>query len=121
MDTPLINHHESEGSYEHRKHEHFHPTYREEGYRWVIVILFILYTLANAAYTVAFAPISDLVSATYDISLSDVNLVYASTAAGYLILAIPTNWLLENKGVHLTINISAIFFFVGIWLRIFVN
>jgi hypothetical protein len=32
--------------------------FKEYPYRWVIVVIFILYTLANAAYTVSFAPIA---------------------------------------------------------------
>ena len=54
---------------------------------------------------------------TYDISPTKVNLIYASTAIGYLILAIPTNWFIENKGVRVTIIISSIFNIIGICMR----
>jgi fucose permease len=87
----------------------------------VIIFVYLLYAIANAAYSVAFAPIATLISKTYDISTFYVNLIYGGTSAGYLLFAIPANWCIENKGVHFTIIISSIVTLIGIWIRILVN
>ena len=80
-------------------------------------VVFLLYALANAAYTVALSTIATVVSKVYGVTDTEVNLVYASSAAGYLIFAMPSNWCLENYGVHLTIIISSVFTITGIWIR----
>ena len=95
--------------------------FKEFGYRWVIFIIFLFYAVANAAYTVALTTITDQVATAYNVSQTQVYLVYAVTAAGYLIFAFPTNSLIENKGVHPTIIISSVITIVGVWIRQGIN
>ena len=95
--------------------------FHEDSYGKVNVIVFFLYSLANSAYLVTFAPISELVADNYHISTSEVNLAYAICSIGYLLLALPTNNLIENKGVRHTILISIMFSLTGIWFRLFIN
>ena len=92
-------------------------TFKEYPYRWVNFTIFLFYVVANAAYTVALTTITDQVGKAYDVSNTMVYLVYAVTAFGYLLLAFPTNWLIENKGVHITIVLSSVITFIGVWIR----
>jgi len=85
------------------------------------VAFFFLYSLANSAYLVTFAPIVDLTAETYDTSMSHVYLAYSLTAVGYLLLALPTNKSIENKGVKITIQMSVGFLIVGLFLRLLLN
>ena len=88
--------------------------FKENWYRWVNLFVFSLYSLANAIYSVSFAPIATLISDKYDVSTFYVNLIYGGTCIGYLLFAIPTNWCIENKGVHFTVILSSIATITGI-------
>ena len=35
--------------------------------------------------------------------------------------SIPTNWIIENYGVHKSICISAVITIIGLWIRVFIN
>ena len=85
------------------------------------MIIFWLYGAVNTAYTVSFASITTEVTATYKVESFDVNLLYASTIVGYLIFAIPTDWMIDNIGVRKTIMISAVFNIIGLAIRLLIN
>jgi MFS family permease len=48
-------------------------------------------------------------------------LIYGGTAAGYLILAVPTNAMIERAGVKKTLIVSSIITVIGLWLRILID
>ena len=41
-------------------------------------------------------------------------MIYGGCGAGYLVFALPTNWSIENKGVHITIIWSTIITVIGV-------
>jgi len=47
--------------------------------------------------------------------------MYSSTIVGYLICAIPVDWLIENRGIRYTLIIASLFILIGIWMRILID
>jgi len=95
--------------------------YIEYSYKYTIVVIFFIYSLANSAYLVTFAPIVEQISNNYGISNSEIDLAYSLGGVGYLLLAIPTNKVIEERGVRTTIQMTVIFIIVGLLLRLLLN
>ncbi len=81
---------------------------RTYGYRWVILVVFMFITALNQALWITFAPItSDAMKfyATSDIAIGLLSMVFMVV---YIILFLPSAWLIDTWGFRKTVSLGAI-------------
>lgn len=87
--------------------------------RWVIVFLFLTYSLSNAFQWNQFAIISNIIIGYYGVDAVAVDwlsLVYMIT---YIPFIFPATWLLDNKGLRVTALLANAFNCAGAWVKVF--
>jgi MFS transporter, FLVCR family, feline leukemia virus subgroup C receptor-related protein len=87
--------------------------------RWVILIVFSLYSMTNQFQWIAFSPINDKVAQFYQVSSTAVDWLSMVYMLVYIPLIFPATWLLDKKGLRLTAYIGALSNFVGAAIKCF--
>ena len=83
-------------------------TVRTYGYRWVILAVFMFIAALNQGLWITFAPItSDAMKfyATSDIAIGLLSMVFMVV---YIVLFLPSAWLIDTWGFRKTVSLGAI-------------
>lgn len=93
--------------------------YRPTKYRWVILVLFVIYSTANSMQWTQYSIIAQTVQDYYGVSLNLVSwtsMVYMIT---YVPLIFPASWLLDRTNLRVTTIIGSFGTCAGAWLKVF--
>ncbi|XP_003747079.2 uncharacterized protein LOC100901275 [Galendromus occidentalis] len=89
-------------------------------YRYAILFLFCMYSLANAFGWVEYSIIHDIVKDHYNIENDEtVNWTALLYSVSYIPLIFPATWLMEKKGLRFVIILGAFGTALGSWIKVF--
>ncbi len=83
------------------------PAFKVYGYRWVILLVFMLVTAFNQLLWITFAPITGLSATYYGVSDLSIGLLSLSFMVAYLVVSIPASWLIDTYGFRVAVAIGA--------------
>nr|CAD7432438.1 unnamed protein product [Timema monikensis] len=86
--------------------------------RWLMLLLFVICSTCNAAHWVQFSIISNIVTRYYGVSSLAIDWTSMVYMAAYIPLVLPAAWLLDKKGLRLTLICGAIFMTAGSWIKV---
>jgi len=92
-------------------------TYRVYRYRWVVLAVFMLITLAIQVMWICFAPITGDVASFYKITELQVGFFAMSFMVVYIPLSIPIAWMIDTYGYRKAVSIGAVLMGVAGLLR----
>ncbi len=82
-------------------------TYKIYGYRWLILVVFMLVAAFNQLVWITFAPITEASAAYYHVSQLDIGLLSMSFMIAFLIFSIPASWVIDTYGFRVAVGIGA--------------
>lgn len=77
------------------------------GYRWVILLTFMLAAIFNQLLWITFAPITSSAVAYYHVSDLSIGLLSISFMVAYLFVSIPASWVIDTYGFRTAVGIGA--------------
>ncbi len=83
------------------------PTFKIYGYRWLILLAFMLATAFNQLLWITFAPITSTAAAYYGVSDLSIGLLSISFMVAYLVVSIPASWVIDTYGFRVAVAIGA--------------
>lgn len=86
--------------------------------RWVIVFLFLTYSMSNAFQWNQFAIISNIIIDYYDVAAVAVDWLSMVYMITYIPFIFPVTWLLDNKGLRVTALVANAFNCAGAWVKV---
>ncbi|XP_022663791.1 feline leukemia virus subgroup C receptor-related protein 2-like isoform X2 [Varroa destructor] len=88
-------------------------------YRFVILLLFSLYSLSNGFQWIELSIIRDVVKSHYSVSDQSVNWTALIYCASYIPLILPASWIMEKKGLRCSVVLGAAGTMLGSWIKVF--
>ncbi|GIY21229.1 feline leukemia virus subgroup C receptor-related protein 1 [Caerostris darwini] len=85
--------------------------------RFLMLFLFIAYSMSNAFQWIEYSIISNIISYYYQVpnyAVSWTSIIYSVL---YLILIVPSNWILEKKGLRFIVLLGSFFTCLGSWIK----
>ncbi len=89
------------------------------GYRWVILIVFIIVALTSQLLWLTFAPISSEMEKLYGVTAFDISLLSLVWPLIFVVTAIPVGIFIDKKGFKISVTVGAIFLAIFSIIRIF--
>lgn len=83
------------------------PTFRVYGYRWLILLAFMLVVAFNQLLWITFAPITSSAAAFYGVSDLSIGLLSMSFMVAYLLVSIPASWVIDTHGFRAAVALGA--------------
>jgi MFS family permease len=83
--------------------------YTVYGYRWIILVVFMLVILANQLLWITFAPITIDAARFYGVSDFKIGILSMSFMLVYIVISIPASWMIDQYGIKIAVGIGAIF------------
>lgn len=83
-------------------------TYKVYGYRWVVLVAFMLTIAVNQLLWISFAPITSAAASFYGVSDLEIGLLSLSFMAVYIVMSIPASWVIDSRGIRLGVGIGAV-------------
>ncbi len=83
------------------------PRFRVYGYRWVVLLAFMLAVVANQALWITFAPITGTAAEYYGVSDLSIGLLSMVFMLAYLVVSIPASWVIDTYGFRVSVGIGA--------------
>ncbi|MGO9482864.1 MAG: MFS transporter [Candidatus Kryptoniota bacterium] len=81
--------------------------YKIYGYRWLILVVFMLVAAFNQLVWITFAPVTESAAAYYHVSQLDIGLLSMSFMIAYLVVSIPASWVIDTYGFRVAVGIGA--------------
>ena len=81
--------------------------FRVYGYRWVVLLAFMLAVVANQVLWITFAPITGTAAAYYGVSDLSIGLLSMIFMLVYLVVSIPASWVIDTYGFRVAVAIGA--------------
>lgn len=78
------------------------------GYRWVVLVAFMLVVLVNQLLWITFAPITGSAAAYYGVSDLSIGLLSMSFMIVYIVISIPASWMIDTYGIRVAVGIGAV-------------
>ena len=82
--------------------------YKVYGYRWLILVVFMLVAAFNQLVWITFAPVTEAAAAYYHVSQLDIGLLSMSFMIAYLVVSIPASWVIDTYGFRIAVGIGAV-------------
>jgi MFS family permease len=84
------------------------PPVRAAGYRWVVLVAFMLTIAANQLLWISFAPITGKAAAFYGVSDLAIGLLSLVFMAVFIVVSIPASWVIDTLGIRAGVGIGAV-------------
>jgi len=81
--------------------------YKVYGYRWLVLLAFMLVVAFNQLLWITFAPITSSAAAQYGVSDLSIGLLSMSFMIVYLFVSIPASWVIDSLGFRAAVGIGA--------------
>jgi cyanate permease len=82
-------------------------SFKVYGYRWLILVAFMLATAFNQLLWITFAPITADAAAYYHVSDLSIGLLSISFMVAYLFVSIPASWVIDTYGFRVAVSVCA--------------
>ncbi len=82
--------------------------YKIYGYRWVVLLAFMLVVAVNQLLWISFAPITSIAAKFYGVSDLEIGLLSLSFMAVYIVLGIPASWVIDTRGIRMAVGLGAV-------------
>jgi MFS family permease len=82
--------------------------YQVYGYRWVVLVSYMLVVLVNQLMWITFAPITSLATAYYGVSELSIGLLSLIFMLVYILVSIPASWAIDTYGIRWAVGIGAV-------------
>ncbi|CAL8097037.1 unnamed protein product [Orchesella dallaii] len=92
---------------------------RVYAYRWVVLALFVVYSMSNAFQWIQFSIITGIIVQFYGVSEEMVDMTSMIYMITYIPLIFPATFLLEKKGLRLAVIIGSFGTALGSWIKVF--
>lgn len=86
--------------------------------RWVMLALFSVTSMANAAHWIMYAIIADVATRYYGVSDMAINWTSIVFMAAYVPLVLPASWVIEKKGLRPAVLLGCSLMCAGSWLKV---
>jgi len=81
--------------------------FRVYGYRWVVLLAYMLVVAVNQLLWITFAPITSSAVRYYGVSDLQIGLLSMCFMIVYIIVSIPASWAIDTKGIRVAVGIGA--------------
>jgi len=81
---------------------------REYGYRWVMLVVFMLVVAANQLLWISFAPITGTAAQFYGVSDLAIGFLSMIFMIVFIIVSIPASWVIDTYGIRVGVGIGAV-------------
>ncbi|XP_063229600.1 uncharacterized MFS-type transporter C09D4.1-like isoform X2 [Bacillus rossius redtenbacheri] len=88
------------------------------GRRWVMLAIYAFCATSNAAHWLQFSIIANIIIKYYNVSSHAVNWTSMVYMAAYVLLVLPASWLLDKKGLKVTLLCGAVLMTAGSWIKV---
>lgn len=88
-------------------------SHKASGYRWIVLAVFMFATAMNQLCWIAFAPITMEASSFYSVSELSIGLLSLCFMAVYILIFLPSAWLIDTLGFRLSVGIGAVLTTIG--------
>lgn len=95
----------------------FASTAKVTKYRYVILLLFCLYSMSNSFQWIEYSIINNIFCHYYDVSTIAVNWTSVIFMVVYIPLIFPASWLLDKKGLRCVVLIGSLGTCLGSWVK----
>ena len=82
-------------------------SFKVYGYRWIVLLAFMLVVAANQLLWITFAPITSSAAAHYGVSDLSIGLLSMSFMIVYIVVSIPASWVIDTCGIRVAVGIGA--------------
>ena len=82
-------------------------SFKVYGYRWVVLLAFMLVVVVNQLLWITFAPITSSAAKYYGVSDLSIGLLSMSFMIVYIIISIPASWAIDTYGIRVAVGIGA--------------
>jgi MFS family permease len=82
-------------------------TFKVYGYRWLVLLAFMLAVAFNQLLWITFAPITGSAAAYYGVSDLSIGLLSMSFMIAYIFVSIPASWVIDTYGFRAAVGIGA--------------
>jgi MFS family permease len=83
-------------------------TYKIYGYRWIMLLAFMLIVAVNQFLWISFAPITSLAADYYQVSELSIGLLSMCFMIVYIIISIPASWVIDTYGIRVAVGLGAL-------------
>jgi len=84
-----------------------HQSFKVYGYRWVVLLAFMLAIAVNQLLWITFAPITSSAASYYRVSDLSIGLLSMSFMIVYIVVSIPASWVIDTLGMRVAVGIGA--------------
>lgn len=102
--------------------DHLEPTksgaLRLYGRRWLMLLLFSSVSMSNGYQWIQYSVISDIIMKFYSVEAVAVDMISMVYMIVYVLLIVPSSWLLEKKGIRVTLLLATAFNCAGAWIKV---
>lgn len=82
--------------------------YRVYGYRWVVLVVFMLVNITMQMLWIAYAPITSMASTYYGVSDLSIGLLAMSFMIAFIPLSLPASWLIDTRGFRTAVGLGVV-------------
>ena len=82
-------------------------SFKVYGYRWVVLLAFMLVVVVNQLLWITFAPITSSTAQYYGVSDLSIGLLSMSFMIVYIVVSIPASWAIDTYGIRVAVGIGA--------------
>ena len=82
-------------------------SFKVYGYRWVVLLAFMLVVVVNQLLWITFAPITSSAAQYYGVSDLSIGLLSMSFMIVYIVVSIPASWAIDTYGIRVAVGIGA--------------
>ena len=82
-------------------------SFKVYGYRWVVLLAFMLVVVVNQLLWITFAPITSSAAQYYGVSDLSIGLLSMSFMIVYIVISIPASWAIDTYGIRVAVGIGA--------------
>ncbi|KAK3923194.1 putative MFS-type transporter [Frankliniella fusca] len=86
--------------------------------RWVMLALFSVTSMANAAHWIMYAIIANIATRYYGVSDMAINWTSIVFMAAYVPLVFPASWIIERQGLRVAVLLGCSLMCAGSWLKV---
>lgn len=86
--------------------------------RWAMLILFSTFSMSNSYQWIQYSIIDNIIAKFYGLETSDVAWMSMIYMLSYILLTIPATWLLEKRGLRVTLILASMLNCAGAWFKV---
>ena len=83
-------------------------SFKVYGYRWVVLLAFMLVVAINQFLWITFAPITTDAAHFYGVSALSIGLLSMCFMIVFVIVSIPASWVIDTYGIRVAVGIGAV-------------